>query len=84
MVAIPTIVTRNDRYVQAEDFPVWHLDGVMWLDARPPFVIHRHRPQSVFRDFRYPYEVGFICACGATGGPHDRWVRADRPRVRFW
>lgn len=81
-----TVLAQPDRYIREDpSFPMWHLDGVAWHDARPPFVLHRHWPQTVGVLDDKGEEI-HRCACGALRwyGPGDPWIQEQRHARRRW
>jgi hypothetical protein len=61
--------------------PIWHLDGVSWVDVEPPHRDHKHWPQTV--GCTGVFDETWRCPCGAFADPYrgGRWVLIDKPRV---
>jgi hypothetical protein len=91
-IVVPEVVEANPRYqqvvfrlsvdpeVKPHALPNWNLDGVVWTEADPPALFHKHWPQTVGLDGPL-YEI-WRCPCGAFGGPSGRWTMLDRRRFR--
>lgn len=62
--------------------PIWHLDGVDWMDHPAPPRFHRHWPQTVGHVFAG--ETHYRCPCGAHGAPGEPWVHLGTRRRRSW
>lgn len=78
----PEVVRNQPRFRQATGerwgepetlLTVWNLDGLHWTEAPVPRWWHRHWPQTVGQDG--PLREIWRCACGAYGGPSQRWTR---------